>query len=327
MLILFLDSSDSGCFCALENKQASEAAAGRIIEALPGIKPIDLKGQRKALAGRISSPKILLAPGEKSSGAVKSVFERMEGEFRIICVVDPAAAEAEQKGGTGDADPDKLETLNFLKTKLNAANDRKVIYMLKDEFAGTSYPGGVDEHYTREQQVKLLEIARNIIKSSLEGAGGKAAPVTDETLKNKRGVFVTLDKFGQLRGCIGYVKPYYELWDAVEKAAYSAAFEDPRFMPLSQSEFKDIEIEISILSPLKKIKSIDEITVGKHGLVISKGFSSGLLLPQVATEYGWNREEFLKQTCRKAGLPEDAWKKGAEIQIFSAFVFSEKELK
>ena len=327
VLVLFLDSPDSGCFVALKDKPSGEAAAGKISEALPGIKPMVAKGKRGAFSEGIVSPKILLAPGPKSSGAVKAVLEALEGDYRIICVLDPVTAENELDGKVKGADADKLATLKYLKARYNAANDRKVIYMMKDDFAGSSYPGGVDESYTQEQQRLLLGIARNTIKAALEGAEPDNAAVPDEALKQKRGVFVTLDKFGQLRGCIGYVKPYYELREAVEKAAYSAAFEDPRFMAVSKDEFKNIEIEISILSPLKKISSVDEISVGKHGLVISKGFSSGLLLPQVATEYGWNREEFLEQTCRKAGLPGDAWKKGAEIQIFSAFVFNEKEIK
>jgi len=104
-----------------------------------------------------------------------------------------------------------------------------------------------------------------------------------------------------------------------------AAAKDPRFHPVDEEEFPDIDIEISVLSVPKKIKDISEIEVGKHGIIISKGLYSGLLLPQVPKEYGWDLETYLRHGCVKAGLEEDAWKKGAEIEIFTAQVFSEKD--
>ncbi|OGB60645.1 MAG: hypothetical protein A2Y94_03355 [Caldithrix sp. RBG_13_44_9] len=110
--------------------------------------------------------------------------------------------------------------------------------------------------------------------------------------------------------------------------AKSAAFNDPRFNPVVKKEIPDLEIEISVLSPLKKVKDVKEIQVGKHGIIIQQGFQRGLLLPQVATEWGWNREEFLEQTCHKAGLPADAWEDpSSEIFIFSAEIFNEKDVK
>jgi hypothetical protein len=138
------------------------------------------------------------------------------------------------------------------------------------------------------------------------------------------GAFVTLKKHGQLRGCIGFIEARKPSYETVRDMAQAAAFSDPRFSPVTQKEFEDLKIEISILTPLKKISDINEIEVGKHGLYIIKGFNSGLLLPQVATEYSWDRVTFLKETCRKAGLPFDAWKdKDAKIFIFSADVFGE----
>ena len=115
------------------------------------------------------------------------------------------------------------------------------------------------------------------------------------------------------------------LYKATSDCAISAAVKDYRFSPLQEDELDEIDIEISALTPLEKIDDINQIKVGEHGLYISRSPYSGLLLPQVATEYGWNRETFLAQTCRKAGLPEDAWKKGADIYIFSAQIFGEKE--
>jgi len=146
--------------------------------------------------------------------------------------------------------------------------------------------------------------------------------VSSKTLKEQRGAFVTLNKHGSLRGCIGYIEGYKPLYEAVAEMAEAAAFRDPRFMPLTQDEWKDIEIEISVLTPLERITDINQIKAGKHGIYIKKGFYSGLLLPQVATEYGWDRKTFLEQTCRKAGLPSDAWKEeDTVIYIFSADIF------
>jgi AmmeMemoRadiSam system protein A len=147
-----------------------------------------------------------------------------------------------------------------------------------------------------------------------------------ETLKTEYGIFVTLHKNSELRGCIGYVEGIRPLQHAVEEMAISAAFKDPRFPPVTAEEFEILELEISVLSPLQEIQNIEEIEVGTHGLVIEKGYYRGLLLPQVAVEYKWDRETFLKHTCHKAGLAEDAWKdKSTKIKIFSAEIFSESE--
>jgi len=127
-----------------------------------------------------------------------------------------------------------------------------------------------------------------------------------------------------LRGCIGYIKAYKPLWETVQEMAIAAAFHDPRFPSLKPDEVKQLTFEISVLSPFKRIKDINEIEVGKHGLYMVRGYRSGLLLPQVATEYKWDRETFLQETCYKAGLPLDSWKdKETEIYIFSADYFGD----
>jgi AmmeMemoRadiSam system protein A len=143
-----------------------------------------------------------------------------------------------------------------------------------------------------------------------------------DTLKDKYGVFVTLKIKGNLRGCIGYVEGIKPLQEAVIDMALSAAFKDPRFSPLEKSELSDLHVEISVMSPLEEIGSPDDIIVGTHGLVIEKGFNRGLLLPQVATEYHWDKETFLAHTCLKAGLPKEAWQdKDTKILVFAANVF------
>jgi AmmeMemoRadiSam system protein A len=143
-----------------------------------------------------------------------------------------------------------------------------------------------------------------------------------EILKKKMGAFVTLRCKENLRGCIGYIKGVLPLYQTIQEMAVQAAFHDPRFEPVGIGEWEGIDIEISVLSPLKKIKNVEEIEVGVHGIFIEKGFYSGLLLPQVATENHWDRATFVEHTCYKAGLPKDAWKsKDANIYIFSAEIF------
>ena len=173
----------------------------------------------------------------------------------------------------------------------------------------------------------LLKIARLSIADALDERQSVHRQDESPALKEHCGAFVTLHLDNELRGCIGYIEARYPLSDTVEEAAAKAALEDPRFHPLTKEEFEHIEIEISVLSPLQKVLDTTEVEVGTHGLVIDDGRSRGLLLPQVATEYGWGREQFLSQTCRKAGLPADAWKKkGVTIYSFTSDVFSEAEL-
>ncbi|HET6461192.1 MAG TPA: AmmeMemoRadiSam system protein A [Syntrophales bacterium] len=172
----------------------------------------------------------------------------------------------------------------------------------------------------------LLAIARKTIEARLTGKPNPEFRLGSEVLKEKKGAFVTLKKHDSLRGCIGYIEARKPLYQTVEEMALAAAFDDPRFPPLKPDEFKNVAIEISILSPLKRIRDINEIEVGIHGLYITKGFYSGLLLPQVATEYGWDRLVFLQETCHKAGLLRDAWKeKDANVYIFSAEVIGEHQ--
>jgi len=178
-----------------------------------------------------------------------------------------------------------------------------------------------------KQKKRLLEIARKTIEEYI--VTGKKAEFSenDPKLKEARGAFVTLRENNELRGCIGNMVGQKPLYLTVRDMAIESAAGDPRFSPVTSQELKNIKIEISALSPLKKIKSIDEFQLGIHGVVVKKGFNSGVFLPQVATETGWAKEEFLSNLCsEKAGLPADAWKDpSCEIYVFTADVFSENE--
>jgi hypothetical protein len=181
---------------------------------------------------------------------------------------------------------------------------------------------GVDLGLTEEEKKTLHQIAKTVIENK---AKGKAVPdfkIESTTLKENRGAFVTIHKKGQLRGCIGFIEGHGPLHKTIEEMAEAAAFRDPRFTPVKEKELPELDLEISVLTPLKRISDVNEIQVGKHGIYIKKGWYSGLLLPQVATEYRWDRQTFLEHTCQKAGLPSNAWKeKDIEIYIFSADIF------
>jgi len=143
-------------------------------------------------------------------------------------------------------------------------------------------------------------------------------------LREPGAAFVTLHHHGHLRGCVGTVRPVKPLYLAVADAAVSAALRDPRFEPVTQPELPQLSIEISLLSLFFPVEP-EEVKPGEHGLMISQGFHRGLLLPCTAVEHGWSRERFLEETCVKAGLERDAWKKGALIEAFTAFVFAEEK--
>jgi AmmeMemoRadiSam system protein A len=179
----------------------------------------------------------------------------------------------------------------------------------------------------KEERIFLLNLARSVIGAKASSENFKPEWSDSEILNTDCGVFVTLNKNNELRGCIGYVEGIMPLQKAVCEMAEAAAFADPRFPSVKNDEVDDLDIEISVLSPLQEINDISEIEVGVHGLIVQQTFYKGLLLPQVAVEYGWDRETFLEHTCVKAGLSKNAWKdETTTIKIFSAEIFSEKEL-
>lgn len=205
-----------------------------------------------------------------------------------------------------------------------AAPDKKID---ANKSGGVESKGGDMGGYTltKEEKADLLKIARQTLESYLKnGKAPKFERPVSEALNSKRGAFVTLKENGQLRGCIGRIVGDTPVYQVVSEFAINAAVEDPRFEPVKYSELKGIVIEISVLTPFEKVKDLNEIEVGKHGLMIQKGFFSGLLLPQVPVEEGWDKTTFLEYTCRKAGLDPQAYKdKDALLYKFSAIVFGE----
>jgi AmmeMemoRadiSam system protein A len=186
--------------------------------------------------------------------------------------------------------------------------------------SGASASAG--QEYSSEERSQLLRLAHDSIAAALQNQDlSRDAP--SGHFAEARGAFTTLYLRGELRGCVGYVLPRYSLYRAVAETARAAAFEDHRFAPVTQEEAPLLKIELSILSPPQRI-SAEQIEVGRHGLLITGHGRRGLLLPQVPVEHGWDRVMFLQQTCRKAGLPFDAWQSGATIEAFTAEIFGEK---
>jgi AmmeMemoRadiSam system protein A len=179
---------------------------------------------------------------------------------------------------------------------------------------------------TKQEGEQLLAVARETVRHKLLGGQGSSFATNNERLKCQRGAFVTIKSHGDLRGCIGYIEGVKPLIETIQDCAVQAGFHDSRFEPLSPDEYPSIAFEISVLTPLVQVEDLSEIVVGKHGLLISSRNRSGLLLPQVAAEQGWDRDTFLAHTCRKAGLPWDEWKNPrAEVYRFEAQIFSEEK--
>ncbi len=172
----------------------------------------------------------------------------------------------------------------------------------------------------REKE-RLLKIALESIISAFENRIYKPDNL-EGALAEPRGAFVTLKRGSVLRGCIGYVEPLFPLGETVARAAVAAAFDDPRFYPLTVEELDGLEIEVSALTMPEPVSDLSEIKIGRHGLIAERGFSRGLLLPQVPVEYGWDLKEFLENTCLKAGLERDCWKGDTRFYIFEAEIFS-----
>jgi AmmeMemoRadiSam system protein A len=183
---------------------------------------------------------------------------------------------------------------------------------------------GIQPEFSREERALLLRVAHGAIEAAVyqRDLPQFSFPVH---LSEPRGAFTTIYLDGELRGCVGYVLPVVPLYRTVAESAKAAALDDMRFSPVTPVEAPRLEVVLSILSPLLPVRP-EQVEVGRHGLVITLGLRRGLLLPQVPVEHGWDRETYLCQTCRKAGLPADAWQQGAVIEAFTAEVFGDRDM-
>jgi len=176
---------------------------------------------------------------------------------------------------------------------------------------------------TQDDQATLLQIARQALDARVHRAPAMPVVHGDGVLATACGAFVSIHCRGALRGCLGRITADVPLTDVVSHLAAVVADSDPRFEPVRADELDEIAIEISVLTPEREARSLDDIEVGRHGLIVEHGHRRGLLLPQVATEHGWTAQEFVEHTCLKAGLPTDAWRHGARLFVFEAEVFGE----
>jgi len=260
-----------------------------------------------SLRGHLSSGKTELCGGAAVFTAVLAAKAYGADRIRLL-----------KYANSGDVTGDKSRVVGYGAFTVMRMDEEKTTPELKEGKGGEKM---LDE----KQQKVLLGIARKTIEEYIRSRKIPEFNVDDPILKEKRGVFVTLRKKGMLRGCIGYIMPLEELYKAVSKMAIQSSTGDPRFPPVSPEELAEVEIEISVLTVPERINSVDEIKMGKHGVIVKKGYNQGVFLPQVATETGWSKEEFLNRLCYdKAHLPKDAWKdKDIEIYTFSAQVFEE----
>lgn len=216
-----------------------------------------------------------------------------------------------------------IKLINYSNSGDTGADKSRVV-----GYASIGFYGEVPEEkdlLNKKEQEELLQLARQTLESYLKDKKIPSVKLESEILNQKLGAFVTLRKNGQLRGCIGEFEPKKPLYKVVQDKAIDAALHDPRFSPVKYQELKDLEIEISVLSPRRKINDWQKIKLGKHGVVIKKGIRGGTYLPQVATETGWDLKTFLANLCSsKAGLASDCYKDPkTEIFVFTAQVFSE----
>ena len=178
--------------------------------------------------------------------------------------------------------------------------------------------------FSSDERALLLRVAHDSITATLEGREISLVPPNPH-LAQLRGAFTTLYIRGKLRGCVGYVAPVTPLYRTVAESARGAAFDDTRFAPVSQKEALELAVSINVLSRLEPIRP-EEVEIGRHGLLISLGSNRGLLLPLVPVEHGWDRIIFLQHTCKKAGLPANAWQTGARLEAFTAEAFSDSKI-
>ncbi|MFQ6083888.1 MAG: AmmeMemoRadiSam system protein B [Candidatus Aminicenantia bacterium] len=252
----------------------------------------------------------------------KKLITKIERRENIMCGGGPVVSAMLTAHSLGETEVEILKYGDSSET--GGPKDRVVGYLSAAIFLPLK-----EETFTLSQEEKkeLLKIARQTIEKFILEKEIPQFKINHKNLLEKRAAFVTIKERGMLRGCIGFTEPILPLYQTVIQSAILAATRDLRFPPLSSEEINHIELEISVLTPLKKITNPNQIIVGKHGLVVSKQGKKGLLLPQVPVENNWGRNEFLNQICFKAGLPRNCWRENALLYTFEAIVFDESLIK
>ncbi len=269
----------------------------------------------KAKANAVDAKTIGLIKALDAGGIVR----REEARENILCGGAPVAAAILYAQKTGAV---RAEVLNYADSAAASGDESRVVGYVSAALVADSAREPAFELSGAEKK-ELLELARSAVEAYVEDGRVIEYASTNSRFLAHRGLFVTLKKRGALRGCIGFIEPVMPLARGIVEAAIYAAVRDTRFEPVSTGELKSLEYEISVLTPLEDVPDPKLVKVGRDGLVVERNGRKGLLLPQVPVENHWDRETFLEQTCLKAGLPPDSWKKGAKLQRFEAIVFHE----
>jgi len=304
---------------------------------LGGLNERDIRSLAVALAKLMSRPGVLVVastdmshylPKDRANQVDSETASLIRGFKADALIRKLAAAENILCGGAGvaavllagkKAGASEVRLLHYAdSSEAGGPADGVVGYLAAAVIGGERPP---DFSLSTNEKKELLGLARRAVETFVRSGKVLEYETKDPNLLAARGAFVTLKKSGGLRGCIGFIEPVFPLARAVIQAAVYAATEDPRFPAVGEKELGELEYEISVLTPLRRILDPKEVRVGTHGLVVAQGGRRGLLLPQVPVEEGWDRETFLRQACYKAGLPETAWQAGAEIFVFEAVVF------
>lgn len=305
-------------------KRTVKALAAALDEACAGRKVLVVASTdmshflTKAKANEVDAKTIELIKALKAD----VIESRMEAGENILCGGAPVAAAiyyAQKRG------PVRAEVLNYADSAAATGDDARVVGYVSAALIAEAGAREPSFELSAAEKKELLELARSAVESYVRDGRVVEYSTTNSRFLSQRGLFVTLKKEGALRGCIGFIEPVMPLGRGVVEAAIYAAVRDVRFEPVSKAELTSLEYEISVLTPLEDVPDPGQVKVGKHGLVIEMNGHKGLLLPQVPVELRWDRKEFLEQVCVKAGLPRDAWKKGAKLQRFEAIVFSERD--
>ncbi|HDR06556.1 MAG TPA: AmmeMemoRadiSam system protein B [Candidatus Coatesbacteria bacterium] len=334
---------------AHELEHSLEVQLPFIQAALPGARLVPLlmgsqdeetaRGLGEALAAVFAEETLVVASSDLSHYHEDSVARVLDGvvEGHVRSLEPARFLRAVESGQAAACGAGPMAAAMFYARAVGATVPRVVAYATSGDVTGDrrqvvgylsavfTMPVAVEDcpDLDRHERRALLRLAREALENHFAGEKPPEPKAPSARLKEKRGAFVTLTEEGRLRGCIGYVEPVVPLWRAVREMAVAAATGDPRFSPVSPDELERLRIEISVLSPLTECRDPGRVTVGRHGLIVRRGGRSGLLLPQVPQEQGWDREEFLAHTCLKAGLGPEDWKSGAELYTFTAQVFGE----